>query len=255
MSDSTLNRFLASGTAAERAAFTPDPQTPASGPDPTYVWLETDTGNTYAWDFGGAAWVQVNSTVSGVYPPFDPPLAADFTNSFGTVAPTLSDDADIGLVVNCGASVTGDAQRYKCKALPAGDFNLIVEIAPTIFTANFNGYGVCLVESATNKSVLFERQWSGGDLLTVSRLTIPTGFVSNPYSTAFASVRFFRVERSSTTLNWYTSGDGKNWVLQYTESLTAYFTTAPNYIGLGCSYNNGGGKTGYLSCRYWNQNW
>jgi hypothetical protein len=54
MSDQTLNRFLARGTAAARAAFTPAPPTPASGPDPGYVWYETDTGQLYAWD--GSAW-------------------------------------------------------------------------------------------------------------------------------------------------------------------------------------------------------
>jgi hypothetical protein len=54
MSDITLNRFVSRGTAAERAAFTPDPPTPASGPDPGYFWLETDTGSTYAWT--GSAW-------------------------------------------------------------------------------------------------------------------------------------------------------------------------------------------------------
>src|SRR5690349_20245162 len=55
MADSTLNRFLASGTTAERTAFTPTPPTPASGPDPGYFWYDTDDGETYAWD--GAAWV------------------------------------------------------------------------------------------------------------------------------------------------------------------------------------------------------
>lgn len=65
MTDTTLNRFLASGTAAERAAFTPSPPTPGSGPDPTYVWHETDTGDTYAWDFGGSSWNKVN-VASGV---------------------------------------------------------------------------------------------------------------------------------------------------------------------------------------------
>lgn len=56
MVDSTLNRFLASGTNAERLAFTPDPPVPASGPDPTYLWFETDTGDSFAWDYDGASW-------------------------------------------------------------------------------------------------------------------------------------------------------------------------------------------------------
>lgn len=65
MTDSTLNRFVASGTNAERLAFTPSPPTPGSGPDPSYVWHETDTGDTYMWRFGTADWEQVN-TAAGV---------------------------------------------------------------------------------------------------------------------------------------------------------------------------------------------
>lgn len=75
MADSTLNRFVASGTAAERAAFTPTPPTPASGPDQGYFWYETDTGNTYSWD--GAAWDQVNT--AGSVP--DPIVPADGTQN------------------------------------------------------------------------------------------------------------------------------------------------------------------------------
>ena len=83
MADSTLNRFLASGTAAERAAFTPTPPTPASGPDSGYFWFETDTEDTYSWD--GAVWVKVN-TASGVP---DPIVPADGTQNI-TGALTVS---------------------------------------------------------------------------------------------------------------------------------------------------------------------
>jgi hypothetical protein len=68
MTDSTLNRFLASGTNAERLAFTPAPPTPASGPDPTYVWHETDTTNTYCWNFDSAAWVKINNAPTATVP-------------------------------------------------------------------------------------------------------------------------------------------------------------------------------------------
>lgn len=82
MTDSTLNCFLASGTAAERLAFTPDPPTPASGPDPTYLWAETDTGNAYVWDYGGAVWFKVLSV----------PQIQTVTSA-ATVTPTFADDA------------------------------------------------------------------------------------------------------------------------------------------------------------------
>lgn len=59
MSDATINRFLASGTNAERLAFTPSVPTPSSGPDHVYIWTETDTGNTYAY-YGGS-WTQISA--------------------------------------------------------------------------------------------------------------------------------------------------------------------------------------------------
>lgn len=65
MSDPTLNYYIAKGTNAERTAFTPNPATPAAGPDPSYIFYETDTGNTYMWD--GSAWNQIN-TGSGGHP-------------------------------------------------------------------------------------------------------------------------------------------------------------------------------------------
>lgn len=57
MADSTLNRFQATGTTAERTAFVPSPPTPASGPDQGYTWFDTDDSTLYAYDFGAAAWV------------------------------------------------------------------------------------------------------------------------------------------------------------------------------------------------------
>lgn len=63
MTDHSLNRFVAQGTAAQRAAFTPSPPTPASGPSQGYVWYETDTGLVWAWYTGGSDWVQLNTPV------------------------------------------------------------------------------------------------------------------------------------------------------------------------------------------------
>ena len=63
MTDTTLNRFISQGTAAQRAAFTPSPPTAASGPAQGYYWFETDTGLLWAWYTGGTAWEQLNTPV------------------------------------------------------------------------------------------------------------------------------------------------------------------------------------------------
>lgn len=60
MSDTTLNAFVGSGTAADMAGFTPSPPIPASGPSPGYFFFQTDTGEVYSWDDGGGVWVLVN---------------------------------------------------------------------------------------------------------------------------------------------------------------------------------------------------
>jgi hypothetical protein len=63
MPDGLLNQFLAIGTAAQRAAFTPTPPTVLAGPDQGYAFYETDTGKLFLFD--GAALVEYDPTASG----------------------------------------------------------------------------------------------------------------------------------------------------------------------------------------------
>lgn len=65
MADSTVNRFVATGTTAERTAFTPTPPSPASGPDQGYFWWDTDTQTGWSYDFGLADWVELASGSGG----------------------------------------------------------------------------------------------------------------------------------------------------------------------------------------------
>lgn len=60
MSDASINQFVGSvADAAGRAAFTPTPPTPASGPSNGYTLYQRDTDVLYSWDSAAAAWVQV----------------------------------------------------------------------------------------------------------------------------------------------------------------------------------------------------
>lgn len=63
MSDVTLNCFLASGSAAEMAAWVPTPPTPVSGPDYGYLFRNTTDDTLYFWD--GAAWTPASASGSG----------------------------------------------------------------------------------------------------------------------------------------------------------------------------------------------
>jgi hypothetical protein len=75
LSDTTLNQFISRGTNAQRVAFTPSPATPASGNNPSYIFYETDTGNTYMWD--GSAWQKINTGSGGTSGPIPAGLGWD----------------------------------------------------------------------------------------------------------------------------------------------------------------------------------
>lgn len=60
MTISTINNIVSSGTLASRPT-TPALATPASGSNPSVIYLATDTGDTYMWNFAGTAWVKVDT--------------------------------------------------------------------------------------------------------------------------------------------------------------------------------------------------
>lgn len=64
MSDTSTNRFTATGTAAEMAAFTPNPGTPTPTPAQGYTFFNTDDSTLYAWD--GANWVPAVAAAGNV---------------------------------------------------------------------------------------------------------------------------------------------------------------------------------------------
>ena len=112
MSDVILNKFVASGTAVERAAFTPDPPTPGAGPDHGYFWFETDTGALYAWNPTGPAWELVTPAGGGITQ-----LTGDVTAGpgVGSQAATIANDS----VTNAKAANMA-AERIKGRAVGAG---------------------------------------------------------------------------------------------------------------------------------------
>lgn len=64
MTDTTLNYYLCRGTNADRLTFTPNPGTPAAGPDLGVLFFTYDTVALYAWD--GAAWQAIAGSVTSV---------------------------------------------------------------------------------------------------------------------------------------------------------------------------------------------
>ena len=168
MSDLTLNRFVSRGTTAERTAFTPDPPTPASGPDHGVFWYDTDLDAMYSWN--GAAWeaaAVANSSVTnakladmaqatvkgraagaGTGAPTD--LTADQQS---TILDTASDPLTRKSYVDGLAANLGKRQRVRA----ATTANI------TISTALNNGDSLDGVTLATGDLVLVKNQSSAAD--------------------------------------------------------------------------------------------
>ena len=90
MADSTLNRFVGRGTTTQRLAFTPTPPTPASGPDPGYLWWDVTLQAEYAYDFASSSWKATAGTASSAITA----LTGDVTATGpGSVAATIASNA------------------------------------------------------------------------------------------------------------------------------------------------------------------
>jgi hypothetical protein len=171
MADSTLNAFLASGTAAARAAFTPTPPTPAAGANSGYVWYETDTDSLYAWDSVGAAWVHVGGGVS---------INDGDTLSTGLTFPNtglhiLDTNASHDLIIAPGSNITAD----RTLTITTGDSDRTLTISgnATIdqdlsVTADPTFNSVQINDSNDSHQLQF---LAGSDLSADRTLTITTG--------------------------------------------------------------------------------
>lgn len=124
MADSTLNAFLSSGTAAERALFTPDPPSPATGADNAYLWYETDTDTLYSWDSVAVDWVAVGAS-GGVSDGATLSTGLTFPN---TGLHILDTNASHDLILAPGSNITAD----RTLTLTTGDANRTLDLGANL---------------------------------------------------------------------------------------------------------------------------
>lgn len=136
MADSTLNRFVASGDTAARTAFTPSAPTPASGPDPGYLWWDTDTQTEWAYDFGLADWVELSSGGGGGNVNAGGTLTAN-----AVVIGAGSTDVDVLASLGTAGQVLQSAGAGSPPAFASPDYAFIEEQTPTGTNVAFSSLG------------------------------------------------------------------------------------------------------------------
>lgn len=240
MTDSTLNRFLASGTNAERLAFTPDPPTPGSGPGPTYIWVETDTGDTFAWDYGGAAWQAVgggnttalSTSLSQVSSSLSSEISSRISgdSSLSTVISSevssrISGDTSLSTVISGSTSTVNSRIDSLSTAVGSGGWTVLYSNAAltnptTSVDVDVTGYNDVMVigRNITLASSGFRGVFcsidggstyknTNGDYVTISSLGVEANqFLSLYHGTASASARSFggiiRDVKSTSSPKW-----------------------------------------------------
>ena len=142
MSDQLSNQFTASGTTAERLAFTPSPASPLSGPDQGYTFWDTDLQALYSWDAGGAAWVATGGGGAGTVTNTGTLTSGAFIQGNGGVdikVASMSTGKLLGRTTAASGAVEeitpGASMKYSAGALNGR----IVQVQKTIYTTSATG--------------------------------------------------------------------------------------------------------------------
>lgn len=168
---------------------------------------------------------------------FDPPLASQITLISGDATQlTIADDADVGLMVKSGASpASGDISRigYRTLTNKALDWDVMVHIPILMADSDYRKAGLVIMDSTNNKHIIcgITNEYSPFGVIYLNGLTAYGGALM---SAAFKNLpTFYRASCVGSTLTFYASLDGKNWLQVGTSSVTTYLNNRPDRIGFG----------------------
>lgn len=181
---------------------------------------------------GGGAWY------------FNPPLAASFAKQSGDATlPILTDDAQVGLLVQGNTPVGGDLCRMAYRTLTSKtlDWSIVVRMNWLQIPDNFASMGIRIRDSISGK--LYGYGFRNGDAIQLNRAgftNLAGGFIGETNSSYRGTVNWLKVDRVGVNLIYYASADGKLWHKYLTETVAGFFPNNPDQIGFGVNYNRTG---------------
>ena len=207
-----------------------------------------------------ASGTTANVTVSGggsSYPPFSPPLASYFPNHvFGTGTATIANDSNLGLVITANG-YTGDNSNVFYKSITAsGDWQATAQVNLNARAdGGLSALAGIYVGNSSGKWAYFGFVASNTNLYAY---LLTTGFGGTGASgianvSIYQPAYFYKVTytSSTSTLNFYYSYDGTNFILLSSNTVSGLsLGGTPNCLGFGCVINNNA-SVGNASCRYW----
>lgn len=161
---------------------------------------------------------------------------------------TLTNDSDVGLLLNSGPLSGSENTRFALHDAPAStaDWTVTARITPNLWPDNHSGIGLVLYESSSTKSVLSGFWFNGGPQFLVRRQT-STAYLTNVYADDHVNGNRpfwtrIRYVNASATYFFDVSIDGKLWQNATSVTKSTAFTSAPDKVGLGF-YVNGPSTT------------
>lgn len=185
-------------------------------------------------------WISPSSGGGGTGKPwyFDVPLASTFTKVSGDATQlTITDDTDAGLLIKSGPSVSGDVSRlaYKTLTNKASDWDIVVRAPIIMNDADYRKGGLVIMDSISNRHIIMGQtnEYNPFNVIYFSGLTGYGGALDGAAQSFKSQPTFYRVASVGSTLTFYVSHCGKNWLQVGTSSVTAYLSNRADRIGFG----------------------
>jgi len=176
----------------------------------------------------------LQNQVVGILPPRTPFVPGDFA-AWSSGSPT---ETVTGTVVNYAlASNATLTHRIKVKNINAQQTYTAMFQVGQFWDGDFDGMGICFFEAGTNKVAAVDVERATSTSYTVRKGTLPTTFTSRQAMgtpSTRPNILFFRliINTSGNLLTYAFGFDGYKYNNIATESLTTFFTTAPDKVGL-----------------------
>lgn len=190
---------------------------------------------------GGAATIaDLLQPIAGLTVPVDADYA--WINQ-GTATVTVGSDSRIFLKALAAA---GHTWKIRKKAAPATPYTVTAGFS-VVFPGNLNSAGICFRESGTGKLYIHALR-NIEDILT-ARWTNATTFSATVKLTSdtvhfWSALIWLRLEDDGTTLKFYYSSDGENFIQWTTNARTAFMAGGPDEIGFCVNSENTGEDCG-----------
>ena len=194
----------------------------AAGTTAGDLFSATDSSINSVWT--GSAWQDFTSGI---------PITLPTVSTFGTAVNVTSST----LTAATGPLIFSDLDSMVvmyARAIPTNTAVFLFTASPASLTSFQEG--VVFRESATGKLLLLSIAYVSGTVIDVSRWNSPTSFNASVFRQATATLGGallgFRLRQAGSSLFCDISFDrGYHWAQVYTETKTAFFTTAPDQVG------------------------